>query len=81
MRFIAPCVDALLQTLKEGDLMAKNKFAGVDDIYFTPKSICTVKVSSVRKGNNTYTVESKRYHPKNRKKCKFCFGSTWLHTE
>ena len=47
--------------------MAKNKFAGVDDIYFTPKSICTVKVSLVRKGNNTYTVESKRYHPKNRK--------------
>ena len=47
--------------------MARNKFAGVDDIYFTPKSICTVKLSTVRKGKVFYTVSKKKYHPKTRK--------------
>lgn len=50
--------------------MAKNKFAGVDDIYFTPKSICTVNVTTLKRGNKTGIFSVRRYHPKTKKNIK-----------
>ena len=48
----------------------KNKFAGVDDIYFTPKSICVVNVTTVRKGTKTGVLTDRRYYPKTGKNVK-----------
>ena len=43
------------------------RFAVVDDIYFTPKNICTVRVYTELKGSKFITKEEKRYYPKTKK--------------